>query len=326
MRSCIQKGILTFLVGALFLAPAVSHGATTANRSLSHAELLFYIELLQQQIAQLQEELDRRKAEQDDDEREDTNSRDLEALETGFDYDFVAQYRVVDEAELTRVDKRRINDLHEDVWDIFVDIATPDFINEYVDQYLVYDEPKGSIAAFVETRGDASSWTIGVDISDVNLRSSRSRNELIETFVHEYAHLLTLNGTELNFSRSRRACNAYAERIGCFKRSAYLAEFVDQFWDDDDLEHADDVREEDDIEDALDRAEDYYDDNPGDFVTEYAAVSPSEDLAESFTFFVFDDKPTGDRKERDQKVLFFYEYDEMKDIRERILKKLPDIL
>jgi len=46
------------------------------------------------------------------------------------------------------------------------------------------------------------------------------------------------------------------------------------------------------------------------FVSEYATTNPVEDIAESFTQFVIQDKPKGDSV-KDQKMLFFYKFEEM---------------
>ena len=54
------------------------------------------------------------------------------------------------------------------------------------------------------------------------------------------------------------------------------------------------------------------------FVGDYAVTHPAEDIAESFTHFVFSPKPAGESI-RDQKVRFFYEYPELVELRGQIL-------
>ena len=51
------------------------------------------------------------------------------------------------------------------------------------------------------------------------------------------------------------------------------------------------------------------------FVTSYAATNPDEDFAESFTVFVLTEKPTKSTI-ADQKILFFYDYPELVEIRD----------
>jgi hypothetical protein len=60
-------------------------------------------------------------------------------------------------------------------------------------------------------------------------------------------------------------------------------------------------------------------------VTEYAASNPSEDLAESFTAFVLQEKPTKSTVgfiHSDQKILFFYDFPELVEIRDFIRSNL----
>ena len=60
------------------------------------------------------------------------------------------------------------------------------------------------------------------------------------------------------------------------------------------------------------------------FVTDYAATSPSEDIAESFAYFVINDKPTGNDI-WEQKIRFFYEFEELVKIRNSIRERLDDM-
>ncbi|MBI3151573.1 MAG: hypothetical protein HYZ21_05540, partial [Chloroflexi bacterium] len=57
------------------------------------------------------------------------------------------------------------------------------------------------------------------------------------------------------------------------------------------------------------------------FVTSYAATNPEEDIAEAFTFFVFGPTPAGDTI-AEKKVLFFYQYPELIELRVNILRNL----
>ena len=56
-------------------------------------------------------------------------------------------------------------------------------------------------------------------------------------------------------------------------------------------------------------------------MTDYAATNPGEDIAESWTHFVINDKPSGDSI-ADQKVRFFYDYPELVELRDKIRARL----
>jgi hypothetical protein len=60
-------------------------------------------------------------------------------------------------------------------------------------------------------------------------------------------------------------------------------------------------------------------------VTEYAASNPDEDFAESFTVFVLKEKPTKPTVNfihKDQKILFFYDFPELVEMRDFIRSNL----
>ena len=69
------------------------------------------------------------------------------------------------------------------------------------------------------------------------------------------------------------------------------------------------------------KLDDFYSKYEDQFLTDYSATNPAEDIAESFGFFVFADKPDGDRI-AEQKILFFYQYPELVELRTKILNNV----
>ena len=61
------------------------------------------------------------------------------------------------------------------------------------------------------------------------------------------------------------------------------------------------------------------------FVTDYAPTSPAEDIAESWSFFVLKKKPAS-KTIANEKVLFFYEFPELVNLRSQIAHNLCDQL
>lgn len=55
-------------------------------------------------------------------------------------------------------------------------------------------------------------------------------------------------------------------------------------------------------------------------MTDYAATNPGEDIAESWTAFILQPKPTGSTI-ADQKTLFFYDYPELVRLRGQITSR-----
>ncbi len=59
-------------------------------------------------------------------------------------------------------------------------------------------------------------------------------------------------------------------------------------------------------------------------MTEYAATSPTEDLAEAFVFFVTGDLGPGNDMHH-QKVSFFYSFPELVQLRDQIAASLSEM-
>jgi hypothetical protein len=57
------------------------------------------------------------------------------------------------------------------------------------------------------------------------------------------------------------------------------------------------------------------------FVTDYAATNPHEDIAESWTEFIMRPRPTG-TSIADDKVQFFYEFPELVQLRSEIMHRV----
>ncbi len=180
------------------------------------------------------------------------------------------------------------------------------------------DGPDG-ILAFVERSSEqGDTWFLGYDAVDTYDKQGKYKNinEFISTLIHEYAHILTLNHTQVEhvadgvqWIECERSYIIVDE--GCAKPSSYITMFSNQFWSEELRDQAYQAAEENNSEDF---AYDLFDRQPNHFVTEYAATNEAEDIAESFSLFVLQDKPTGNLV-KDQKILFFYAYPELVSLR-----------
>ncbi|WP_419865888.1 putative zinc-binding metallopeptidase [Ureibacillus xyleni] len=90
----------------------------------------------------------------------------------------------------------------------------------------------------------------------------------------------------------------YLPDSGCFYKDAYLTSFYREFWE---------VPGSGDLHDF--------------FVSEYARVSPEEDFAESFAHFVLTQTPEGNTV-KDEKILYFYQFEELVQLRTKILSRV----
>lgn len=140
------------------------------------------------------------------------------------------------------------------------------------------DETSGYVEAI---KGDTGRWHLGLHPDLVE-----SPHLLDAAIVHELAHLFTLSSdqvptpeTRLELRRLADTCETWFTGDGCSLDDSYMAAWVEEFWPDDLLEEWEEITNEDGLSAFVDDHEDL-------FVTDYAAASPSEDIAESFAEYV----------------------------------------
>jgi len=131
--------------------------------------------------------------------------------------------------------------------------------------------------------------------------------------IHEFAHLLTLQAKEVPPSEANDSCPTYHTGEGCALSGSTMAEFVSRFWPPAQRETVLAAQESGDW-DAIDA---FYEQHRDDFVTDYATTNPAEDLAETFTVFVLEGRPTGDTI-ADQKLQLLWSDPAMLALRDQI--------
>ncbi|MCP5026263.1 MAG: hypothetical protein GY929_08265, partial [Actinomycetia bacterium] len=132
--------------------------------------------------------------------------------------------------------------------------------------------------------------------------------------IHEFGHLLTLQAKEVPpSSGDGGSCPTYHTGEGCALSGSTMAEFVSRFWPQAQQDEVFAAQEASD----WDAIEAFYEQHENDFVTDYANTNPAEDLAETFTVFVLNDRPTGDTI-ADQKVQLLWSDPAMVALRDQI--------
>jgi hypothetical protein len=112
--------------------------------------------------------------------------------------------------------------------------------------------------------------------------------------------------------------------MGCSHADSYVDDFYNRFWLDinDEWQKADALQyDTDDYTPYYNALYAFYKEHQDQFVDDYSATHPTEDIAESFAYFVFEPKPTGNSI-KEQKIAFFYEYPELVELRASILGSL----
>ncbi len=224
------------------------------------------------------------------------------------DFGTVEVYAVLDDGTLDP----EASGLTEKVWDTFVRVVTPDFAATTMTQFRVGDAPDSDTLAYVYQDDDPQYWVLAA-----NLATSENEADLIATLVHEYSHILSLGGSEMDASVD--SCSTIELTEGCAAGDSYLWGFEQQFW----AGYGDESPSADN--DDENEAYDFYLAHEEDFVSDYAATNVVEDFAESFMTFVLEEQPDADTLVAD-KLNYFWQFEEFTGIRERIRDEFSDEL
>jgi hypothetical protein len=220
-------------------------------------------------------------------------------VEDDDDFGTVEVYSVLDDGALDP----EATGLAAHVWDTFTRVVTPAFAGETITQFRAGDNADSDTLAYVYQEDDPDYWVLAA-----NLATSEDDTQLIATLIHEYAHILTLDTTQLDTSGD--ACPTLTLDEGCAGDGSLVYEFEQLFWsgytDSPDATNGD-----------ADLAWEFYQEHEDDFVSDYAATNVVEDVAETFMTFVLEDEPDGDSVIA-QKILFFWQQPDLVAIRERI--------
>ena len=216
----------------------------------------------------------------------------------------------------------------EKIWN-FITWVVPADQRTMVTDFVLYTDGTGESLGAVEQSDSPNYWMFEMDLIDGD-----DFPDLVTTVIHEFAHLLTLSHSQVTtdypvfedpddqliYDREAAICPNYFTLEGCSKADSYLNTFFNRFWPDISVEwQAIDAEPDQDLLDQ--RLSRLYQEHSNQFVSEYAVTSPSEDIAETFMFFIISPKPSGTTI-ADQKILFFYDFPELVAMRENILSNL----
>lgn len=218
---------------------------------------------------------------------------------------------------------------HERIWNYFAALIPVSERGFLVEFSAMSDGSSSVLGGVRRTNEDPNLWMLRVDVLD-----ALDRYELTYTLMHEFGHLLTLESSQVTFDRSvyldpddqevydraQAACPNYFASDGCSLPDSYLSEFFSRYWSSFFLEWQEiDKAQDDSSYDSM--LHNFYKVYADQFLTEYAATSPEEDIAESWAFFVLSEKPELDSIAH-EKILFFHEYPQLMALRQEILTRL----
>jgi hypothetical protein len=220
---------------------------------------------------------------------------------------------------------------HLRIWKFYVAIIPPE-LRKLVKEFVIFtDGPNGDAGAWVRpSPTDKDYWQVGFDLLDSDYPPF-----LADALVHETGHLLTLNTSQIPddedhyyFYDSRNndvlGCSQYAVDGKCSLPHSYINLFYQRFWKDvykewwETDQKAQDTKT---FQEYLNVMEQFYEDHSELFIDSYAATNVKEDIAETFSFFILNARPSSNSV-AEQKVAFYYEFPELVEYRQQIIEGL----
>lgn len=168
----------------------------------------------------------------------------------------------------------------------------PEYARPEMNQFEVFDSGETLAYVYLHDELGTADWTLGVNRTNLELAS-----ETMVTYIHEFAHLLSLRDTEVDYYADEDSCENYYIDDRCYLEDAYIAYYYDEFYIEGEPEH------------TLDN-----------YISNYATTSIVEDFAETFAHFVLTEMPAGDTMV-EQKILYFYQFDDLIELRADILAR-----
>lgn len=196
-------------------------------------------------------------------------------------------------------------------WNFFTNLIPSD-ARSVMKELELFADPEDGTAAYVApiNDNDLSLWEMGHNLDFIwDQNNTFVQDESAYTSIHEIAHLLTLDNDQVNVNDS--GCDSFHTGEGCSTTSSYINQFYDQFWTN---IYAENQRIDEEDYDGLFA---FYEKYRGQFVSEYAATNPGEDIAESFATYVMGDVPSGNSVAA-QKIRFFDGFPELVNLKQRI--------
>ncbi len=199
---------------------------------------------------------------------------------------------------------------HSEVWNRFNEIFPADTHPE-ISRFRAIDaeNSNGIDGSVFASNSNRTEWELVLDTT-----YAYGKNELDRTMIHEFAHLLTLRTDQIPLGSSHESCAVYAPPEGCPAQSSYLHAYFSEFWADYTTEDYSAEEKGEGGDCAAECAKRF---GTGEFVTEYAATIPTEDIAETFAEWVISDGPPEGSAIQARKFEFFERYPELVTLREK---------
>jgi len=192
-----------------------------------------------------------------------------------------------------------IGKIDQELFDLFVDVVGRDEVKKHLVEWRIFHDRKITTGAYVESTNGLSDWIVGVNRELYRSGNNSIKHSFVNLFIHEYAHIILAN------------------------QSDFIKNFEKEFWTKADKEHQS-ILEQIESEKHFEVTQSYYRKNINRFVSDYATISSDEDMAETFVYFIIENKPTTNTI-RSQKILAFYQESDLIEIRMQVRANLREL-
>jgi hypothetical protein len=220
--------------------------------------------------------------------------------------------------------------LHHRIWNYFTEIF-PNNPETHASYMIIFmDGNKNRPAARVWQLD--GKWRLYVNLLDFD-----SPESAMFILTHEYGHILTLSKTQVlsikdeygykreqaEFDKMQAQCgDRFFTGFDCTTEKSYLNAFGKRFWKGEVYDNWVQILLQDqDAETNQKALDEFYTKYSSQFLRPYSATNPLEDIADSWTEFILHPKPTT-KSIADQKILFFYDYPELVQMRTDIIQNI----
>lgn len=182
-----------------------------------------------------------------------------------------------------------IRPIDYELFELLKSIVGEAVVRERVREWRVFYDEEEDLGGFVELIPGTDDWVFGVNRAQYETNDLNSKKAFADLIIHEYAHMLL------------------------FDQPEFTQNYTEQFWTTADKRHQILVSQAE-TDKRFSVLIEYFDANPDRFVSDYATLSPEEDLAESFVTFVREDRSVS-KSLRNEKINALYNLPELVSVR-----------
>ncbi|MFT5897249.1 MAG: hypothetical protein ACI8VW_004136 [bacterium] len=219
-------------------------------------------------------------------------------------------------SELSNIEPEN-DEKFQHIWQAILAILPEDYLQKEVVEYHINTDGFDNTLAYVTLHESIpEKWVIAIDSADF---TSQKDKEFIHTVIHEFAHIVFLNKSQVDID-STQSCANYSITEGCSRSASYINTFYTRFWAEIIEDNSSALADVDPTD--KDELTEFYKKYRAHFVSEYAASNPIEDAAEIFVHFVLGKKPQNSHLITEQKIEFLYRFPELIELRSKIRANL----